>query len=185
MAAIVPHATSDETGHFAIPHLWLRKYAVAAEKKGEDYPNMSMQFSSDGTFETIILISRHSAASVSNRLGPKAGVLVGTIADRVTGAPLNPCVDFRWASQPNNFLAGTGLVNAKDRALVPYNTDGMIKIGHEGYKPWYYPGTVDKSQSTPVRLKPGEEQILDIRWQPRRDAAEQGCGMPVGTGIKP
>ena len=102
-------------------------------------------------------MSHHSAASVSNRLGPKAGVLVRTVAEAVTGALLNPCVDFRWASQPNNLLAVTGPLNAKYRALAPSSINGMMKIWHMGYKPWYYLGTMDKSQSTPMRLKPGEE----------------------------
>jgi len=89
MAAIVPHAKTDEAGHFAILHLWLGKFAVGAEKVDEDYPNMTMQFYSDGKFETVILTSAHSAATVSIRLGPKAGILIGTVADAVTGAPVN------------------------------------------------------------------------------------------------
>jgi len=89
MAGIVPHAKTDEAGHFAILHLWLGKFAVGAEKVDEDYPNMTMQFYSDGKFETVILTSAHSAATVSIRLGPKAGILIGTVADAVTGAPVN------------------------------------------------------------------------------------------------
>jgi hypothetical protein len=88
-AGIVPNAKTDETGHFAIRHLWLGKYAVAAEKLDEAYPNMTNQFYSAGKFETVILTARYFAASVTVRLGPKAGVLVGTVADAVTGAPLN------------------------------------------------------------------------------------------------
>jgi hypothetical protein len=177
-AGILPNAKTDETGHFAIPHLWLGKYAVAAEKLDEDYPDMINRFYSAGKFETVTLTSRHFAASVSIRLGPKAGVLVGTVADAATGAPLNPCVEFRRAKEPNNFLVGTGLVNGKYRALVPSNTDVLMKVWHEGHKPWYYPGTMDKAQSRPVNLKPGEETELDIRLEPGRNAQPEGCGMP-------
>jgi hypothetical protein len=60
MAAIIPQATTDETGHFAISHLWWGKYAVAAEKLDEDYPDMSKQFYSDGEFETVFLSARHA-----------------------------------------------------------------------------------------------------------------------------
>jgi hypothetical protein len=182
---IIPHSTTDDTGHFAIHHLSLGKYAVDAEKLGEDYPNMSMQFYSDGKFETVTLTSRRLAATVSIRLGPKAGVLVGTVSDAVTGAPLNPCAEFRRAKGPDNYLSGTGLVKAKYRVLVPSNTDVLLKVWHEGYKPWYYPGTLDKAQSRTVNLKPGEEMKLDIRLQPDRDALPGGCGMPVGTVIQP
>lgn len=123
MAAIVPQAKTDESGHFAIPHLWLGKFAVGAEKLEEDYPNMTMQFYNDGKFETAILSSERPAANVSILLGPKAGILKGTVTDAVTGADLNPCVEFRRAKELNNFLAGTGLVNAKYRVLVPSSTD--------------------------------------------------------------
>lgn len=185
MAAIVPHAKTDDAGHFAIPHLWLGKFAVGAEKLDEDYPNMTMQFYSGGKFETVILTSAHTAATVSVRLGAKAGILTGTVADAVTAAPLNPCVEFRRASQLNNFLAGTGLVNAKYRVLIPSNTDVLMKIWFEGHKPWYYPGTTNKAQARPVNLKPGEETTLEIRLEPDSNDHAEGCGMPLGTVVKP
>lgn len=185
MAGIIPHAKTDEAGHFSIPNLWLGKFAVGAEKLDEDYPNMTMQFYSDGKFETVILTSAHSAATVSIRLGPKAGILMGTVADAVTGTPVNPCVEFRRAKEPNNFLAGTGLINAKYRVLIPSNTDVLMKVWYEGHKPWYYPGTTSKAQTRPVNLKPGEETKLEIRLEPDSSSQAEGCGMPVGTVIKP
>jgi hypothetical protein len=115
MAAIVPHATTDESGHFTVSRLWLGKYAVGGEKLDQDYPNMTSQFYSDGKFETVVLTSRNPAASVTIQLGPKAGILVGTVVDAVTNAPLNPCVEFRRGKNFSNFLSGTGLVNAKYR----------------------------------------------------------------------
>lgn len=185
MMGIIPHAITDEKGHFAIRHLWLGKYAVGAEKLDEDYLNMTNQFYSDGKFETVNLTSRHSAAAVSIQLGPKAGILTGTVSDAVTGAPLNPCVEFRRAKKPSNFLSGTGLVNAKYRVLVPSNTEVLMKVWYGGHKSWYYPGTTDKAQSRPLNLKPGEETKLDIRLEPDLDAPPAGCGMPVGTVIQP
>jgi len=185
MHAIVPHAETDETGHFAIRHLDLGKYAVAGEKQDEDYPNMSMQFYDEGKAKTVTLTPRHFAASVSIQLGPKAGVLLGTVADAITGALLNPCAEFRRARGPDNYLSGTGLVKAKYRVLVPSNTDVLMKVWYEGYKPWYYPGTIDKAQSQPLNLKPGEETNMEIRLEPDRDALPGGCGMPVGTVINP
>lgn len=185
MLAKVPQAITDERGYFAIRHLWLGKFAVTTKKEDEGYPDTSSAFYGDGKFEAVTLMPDHPSATVTIRLGPKAGILRGTVSDAVTGAPLNPCVDFRWVSEPNYFLTGTGLVNAKYRVLVPSDKDVTMKVWHEGYRPWYYPGTVDKSQRTSVRLKPGEEQTLDIRLQPDSNAAEEGCGMPVGTVIKP
>jgi hypothetical protein len=78
MSTIIPQAETDETGYFRIdiPSSWFGKFAVAAKKEDEDYPDMSKQFYSDGKFETITLTSGHPAETVIIRLGPKAGVLV-------------------------------------------------------------------------------------------------------------
>ncbi len=102
-----------------------------------------------------------------------------TVADAVTGAPLNPCVDFHRTSDPNNFLSGTGVVNAEYRVLVPSDRDVIMKIWHEGYLPWYYPGANNKSEAKSLRLKSGEERTLHIRLQPGNDASEAGCNTPL------
>jgi hypothetical protein len=114
-----------------------------------------------------------------------AGILTGTVIDAVTSAPLNPCADFRWAADPSNFLAGTGLVNAKFRTLIPSNAEVLWKVWLNGYKPWYYPGTTDRSAAESVRLEPGQVEIGTIELQPDANAGNDGCGMPVGTVVKP
>jgi hypothetical protein len=175
MAGKVPSAYTDELGHFHIKHLWLGKFAVTASKEDEGYPDTSNGFYSDGKVDRTTLTSFLQAATVTVLLGPKAGILVGTISDAVNGAPLNPCVDFRRASDPNNFFSGTGLVNAKYRVLVPSDRDVMMKIWYEGHLPWYYPGESNKSAAKSLRLKPGEEKNLHIRLQPGNNSAEAGC----------
>ncbi len=184
MGAIVPHAATDETGHFAIPHLQLGKYAVAAEKLDEDYPDMSKQFYSDGKFATVLLSPGHADDDVNLRLGPKAGVLTGTVSDAVNGSPLSPCVELIRASEPNNFLSSNGLIKPNYRLLVPPNAGVLVKMWLDGYKTWYFPGTVDKSKSRAAHLNAGEIVTLNIRLQPGKNA-EGSCPMPFGTPIKP
>jgi hypothetical protein len=113
--------------------------------------------------------------SVNIRMGPKAGILVGTVADSITGAPLNPVVEFRWVSDPNNFLFGSGVVNSKYRVLVPSDRDVTMKVWDSGYKCWYYPGTADRSHGKPVHLKPGEEEKVDIRLQRVANSGDAKC----------
>ncbi len=36
---IVPHADTDENGHFVIQHLWLGKFRVSASKETKDTPS--------------------------------------------------------------------------------------------------------------------------------------------------
>jgi hypothetical protein len=180
MGAIVPHADTDETGHFVIyiPRSWFGKFAVAAKKEDEDYPDMSNQFYSDGKFETITLTSSHPAKTVIIRLGPKAGVLLGTVADAVSNAPLSPCVEFRRASEPNNFLSGSGLVKPQYKLLIPADTDILVKISLDGYKTWYYPGTVEHTAAKPVQVGPGEKKTVDIRLEPDAQV-KTGCPTPL------
>ena len=179
---IIPHADTDETGHFRIdiPSSWFGKFAVAAMKEDEDYPDMSKQFYSDGKFKTITLTSVHPTETVIIHLGPKAGVLVGTVAEAVSNTPLSPCVEFRRATEPSNFLSASGLVKPQYKLLIPPDTDILVKISLDGYKTWYYPGTLDHARATPVRLGPGERKAADIRLEP--DAAiKTGCPKSINS----
>jgi hypothetical protein len=184
MGAIVPHADTDETGHYAIPipRSWFGKFAVAAKKEDEDYPDMSNQFYSDGKFQTVTLTSDHRNETVIIRLGPKAGVLLGKVADALSDAPLSPCVEFRRASEPTNFLSASGWVKPKYKLLIPADTDILVKISLDGYKTWYFPGTVEYAKEQAVRLSPGEKQVVSIRLQPD-DAIKTECPKPVGTTV--
>jgi hypothetical protein len=179
MGEKVPSADTDELGHFQIKHLWLGKFAVSAKKEDEGYPDTSSSFYSDGKIERAMLTSPLQSVTVTMLLGPKAGILLGTVADATNGTPLNPCVDFRRASDPNNFLSGTGLVNARYRVLVPSDRDVMMKIWYEGHLPWYYPGAAGKSEAKPLRLKAGEERILNIRLRQGNNSADAGCETPL------
>ena len=175
LAAKVPSADTDELGHFQINRLWLGKFAVTAKKEDEGYPDTNNYFYSDRKIAPIVLSLSSPSATDTILLGPKAGILVGTVADAITGAPRDPCVDFHRASNPNNFMSGTGLVNAEYRVLVPSDRDVIMKIWCEGYLPWYYPGTSRKSEAKPLRLNSGEVRTLPIRLQPGNDPSEAGC----------
>jgi len=149
LAAKLPSADTDELGHFHIKHLWLGRFAVTANKVDEGYPDTSKGFYSDGKVDRATLTSFFQVSTVTVLLGAKAGILVGTISDAANGAPLDPCVDFRRASDPNNFFSGTGVVNAKYRVLVPSDRDVMMKIWYEGHLPWYYPEKVTNLRQSP------------------------------------
>jgi len=175
LATLIPQAETDEKGYFSIHHLWLVRYAIGAKKEDEGYADATIQFYSDGAFETATLTDDHPTATIAIRLGPKAGVLMGTVADAVTGAPLMPCVELIRASEPNNFLSASGLVKSHYRLLIPADKDVLMRISLDAYKPWYYPGTVDKSAEQAVRLRPGEEKIVDIVLRPDDAPSNTGC----------
>ena len=103
------------------------------------------------------------------------------MTDAVTSAPLSPCTEFRWAADPNNSLSGNSLANARFRILIPSDTDVLWKVWLDGYKPWYYPGTSDRSMATSLRLMPGRVRALSIKLHPDAAVEKTGCGMPIGT----
>ena len=118
---------------------------------------------------------RGPAATVEVRLGPKTAVLVGTISDAVTDAPLHACAGFSPISQPNSSTAYP--VNPSYRLLIPAEAEVAVKVWLEGYEPWYFPGTERQSASTPMRLKPGEEKKVNVRLRPKKNAHAALCGL--------
>jgi hypothetical protein len=105
---------------------------------------------------------------------------LATVAEAVSNSPLSPCVEFRRASEPNNFLSVSGLVKPQYKLLIPPDTDILVNISLDGYKTWYYPGTIDHAVATPVRLGPGEKKTLDIRLQPDAEV-KTGCPKPIDS----
>ena len=186
MMGIVPQSRTDAAGHFKIEHLWWGRYGVSAAKKEDGYPEVFGEFFARKYRPQIVTLGPdHPNPTVTIRLGPKAGVLTGTVTDAATAAPLDVCSEFRWASDPNNFMSGSGLVNAEFRVLMPPDTALLWKVWADGYKPWYYPGTTDKKAAMSVVLRPGEVRTMKIELQPDAAAVSTGCGMPVGTVIRP
>jgi hypothetical protein len=182
---VYPYSETDRAGRFEIeisPSWFGVLLAVSAKKEIEDYPPMNQFYGLK--FQPITLTVHHRGAITTIQLGPKGGVLMGTVTDAVTGYGLNPCVEFGRANVPSSFLAGTGLVNATYRFLIPSNTDVLMKVWCGRHKPWYYPGTTDETERRSLNLKPGEELNLDIRLVPD-EARQEECGMPVGTVIRP
>ena len=185
IVGIIPHNITDASGHFEIKGLSWGLYAVSGAKADEGYPEMlSAFFTRNQVMQKVTLAPETPTATLTVQLGPKAGRLTGTVTDGLTSAPLSPCTRFSWASEPNNYLLGTGLVTSDFNTLIPSNTGVLWKVWLDGYKPWYYPGTSDESAATTLRLQPGQIISIAIRLEADAAARMEGCGMPVGTVIK-
>lgn len=75
------------------------------------------------------------------------------------------------------------MVKSNYRLLIPSDTDILMRIWLDGYKPWYYPGTTDPSVRRAVCLRPGEEKTVDILLEPDPKTVESGCGMPTDQEV--
>lgn len=146
------------------------KYGISASKEDDDYPLLYFSFyaAADSTLkQTEVTLSKgHPSEAVTVHLGRRAGVLVGTVADAVTGKPLNANVAFRWVSDPKISLSGSGLANAHFRILVPSNTPVTMVVSLKGYEDWAY-SMGRGALWNAIILRPGEELTLDIRLRPK------------------
>ena len=177
---VFPAALTDETGHFALQGLPLDEYEVKAYNEEEDYPELDgvwLSFYKRPSWPKVNLTAREPLAAVEVRLGPKTAVLLGTITDAITGAALGACAGFSPVSQPDTTTAYP--VNTKYRLLIPADANVAVQVWLDGYKPWYYPGTDQKSARTSMRLKPGEERNVNVRLQPQKNAHAAMCGIRV------
>lgn len=143
------------------------RYSVSAAKPNEGYPELHFAFYTGfhANLTVIKLSAQHQSVRVALRLGKKAGILKGTVADAVTGKPLNANVEFRWVSEPQNYLSGSGLANAQFRILVPSDVALTMVVSLAGYEDWSYKADKGSVKNT-FLLLPGEELNLDIRLQP-------------------
>jgi hypothetical protein len=168
MAMMIPQCTTDARGSCALSHLNLEKYFVFAGKSEDGYPELAYSFFVPrGTRPTEAILSEdHPSDEVIVHLGPKAGILMGTVADAATGKPLNANVEFRWISDPDKFLSGGGLTKASFRILVPSDVALKMIVSLDGYENWVY-GVDGAKRGKPLLLHPGEEETLDIRLRPK------------------
>jgi hypothetical protein len=167
-AMMIPQCTTDAKGSCTLSHLNLEKYFVFAGKSEDGYPEFAYSFFVPrGTKPMEAMLSEdHPLDEVIVHIGPKAGILTGTVADAATGKPLNANVEFRWISDPVNFLSGGGLTKASFRVLVPSDVALKMIVSLDGYENWVY-GEEGGKRGKPLLLHPGQEEKLDIRLRPK------------------
>ncbi len=159
---------SDENGTCTINIGEFGNYAVTASKVEDAYPEQHFAFFAAQTPRPpeVRISPQHPFQSVTAHLGKQAGILIGTVADAITGKPMDANVTFRLPSHPRIFLSGSGLTNAKFRVLVPSDTPVTMVVSKDGYDDWTYSlGRGDLRNA--VLLKPGEELTLEIRLRPK------------------
>ena len=155
---------------FSISRLDYGRYTVSAAKPDEGYPELHFAFYTGFNVKlpTMTLSAEHPSASLVLHLWKKAGILIGTVADVATGKPLNANVEFRWVSEPRNYLSGSGLANAQFRILIPSDVAVTMVVSLAGYEDWSYTTTDEAPVRNAILLRPGEELTLDIRLQAKR-----------------
>jgi uncharacterized protein DUF6843 len=156
---LIRYVTTDAAGHFSIDRLDWGKYEVFAKKEDSAYPNTYFSFYDSGGIPEATITPTSPTADVHIRLGPKAGVLTGSVTNAETGAPVNAGFKLIRAASPDNWFSTSQAPNY--RVLLPSSTDVFLEVSAPGFKTW--------TLSHPLRLEPAAEMRLDIQLELSHD----------------
>lgn len=157
--SLVRYVETDASGHFLIDRLVWGKYKVFAKKEDAGYPDVSWSFYSNDVFSVVAITPTTPTAELRIQLGPKAGVLIGSVTNAVTGAPVNAGLRLSRAADPNKWISTS--VPPEYRVLLPSATDVLLEASAPGFKTW--------TLGYPLRLQLGSEMHLDIFLEPSYD----------------
>jgi hypothetical protein len=163
--------TSDEAGKFHVDHVAMGTFGVEAIKPDDGY----IAFAGTSVSKVVTLTPSQSSATVVLKLGPKPGVLVLTVKDKLTGEPMMSFLE-SWAivdsDSPNTSYSGGQTVEpGTERALVPPEKYLLLTISADGYKKWVYHDPSDPSRPAFLHLRPSEEKKLLVELEPQAPTA--------------
>ncbi len=159
-------------GHFEIDGLVWGKYKVFAKKEDAGYPDVRWSIYSANIFPTIEVTATAPLAKIRIKLGPRAGVLAGSLTNALTGAPVNAGFKLIRADSPNDWISTA--VAPDYRVLLPSGTNVLLEVSAPGFKTWGLPA--------PINLRPGAEMRLNIQLEPFHDPTLQPLEFSVPEG---
>ncbi len=185
---------TDQDGKFEFRHLRFTSYWFDPSKEDEAYGDgeaVSVQVGVRLTNPTgVKLTSVAPTAHVVLKLGPKWGILSGTVEDLTTHQPVVALLRFAEELGPStsnepHYLHDFFKKDASGtfRILIPPAMKLFLQVNANGYKPWLYPdglGTVvflegrRLQQPMPLRMESGEQKSLTIEMEP--EAKDQPSG---------
>jgi hypothetical protein len=101
-------------------------------------PPLYLTLYSPGKQSEVDLSEARNKVTLDLVLRIRAGVLVGTVADREIGIPMDANVDFRSTTDSRRWISGSGFTNARFRVLVPSDTPVLMKVSKTGSEDWFY-----------------------------------------------
>ena len=176
MAKAIRYVKSDQNGFFLIDRLEFGTYYVGGMKEEDGYGSTDWSFFNDKAHPTVQISAQARIADVVLSLGPKAGILTGTVRDVVTGKPISASFDLVQVKDRTKWM-GIG-VGPDFRVLIPSSKDIEVKVSAPGYDSWVYPGPNLAPQ--PLRMEPGSETHLDILLSPT-----QNTNLPISKFLIP
>ena len=160
----VPSALTDGDGRFSVTGLVLGEYSINPWKEEEGYANHAFALYGDdpdrgGSARVFLTAEAPVADNLILVLGPKAGIIEGSISDAITGKPIAAEIVVSRTDTPRSHgRSAKGIY----RFLLPPNKPVTLSARARGYMAWYYPGVPDASHASPVLLNSGDKKIINI-----------------------
>ena len=173
--------TTDEAGQFRIDQVAMGTFGVEAIKPEDGY----VAFAGTSVKEMVMLTPSQLSATVVLKLGPKPGVLLPNVKDKLTGEPIMSFqVSWEISESPNrSYSGGQTIEKGIKRAIVPPEKFLLLTISARDYKKWIYHDPSDPSRPAFIRLQPGEEKELLVELEPQAPAAPSPQGRIIGSVV--
>jgi hypothetical protein len=157
---------ADRDGRFTIDSLDWGPYEVYGRKEAAGYANQSYSVHRPSGVPIVTLSPDRPAANVNVFIGPKAGVVVASISDAVTGQHVYAAITIWIWGDEHTGVGGNG--EPVDQTMVPANTEVGYEVTAPGYYPWRYSATdpTGASGGTPLNLKPSQKVKIDVKLRP-------------------
>jgi len=167
MSKAIRYVETDENGSFLIDRLVYGTYIVEGEKEEDGYPSSIFSLDAGKLPAAVTISPEQPDGIIVLKLGPRAGVLKGTVRDAVTGKKIGTNFTVRRWGTPGRFFSTSE--GPQFRLLIPASTDVTLEVTAPGYKKWFFAAQSHPSRPAPLRLESGAQMHMDILLQPSHD----------------
>jgi hypothetical protein len=165
----LPLAKTDAEGHFTLESVWSGWVHVATSKQEDGYPDTSWGELVDCGPETRLMVPvvhGETTRGVILQLGPRRGILTGSVADAATGKPLVLAeLKLFRDDMPESWLTRGPEKDGEFLFALP-ELDYTLQVSANGYEPWRSDEDGRQIPTQHIRIPNGEVLRLEIRLEP-------------------
>jgi hypothetical protein len=151
---------TDESGKFTIDNLTWGRYGVFVSKRQDGYPDSGWRLYNGGVFPTVMVSRENPRVDIVVPIGPKAGILKGSLRDSITGQGVSRAtITIRRANNPEEFLAES--LPPQYEVLLPPDVPVLVEVSAPGYMGWH----LNDIGEGAIKVSSGVTRELDIKLQ--------------------
>jgi Carboxypeptidase regulatory-like domain len=155
---------TDASGQFEMPSIRTGSFLLFATKEEDGYSVYNQ-----GQGQKVVLKLQEPKAYVTIRLPPKAGTLIGSVTDSLTGKPIDR-ISVRYIATDGTLTGNAGQYTGEFRINIPTTTEFSVVVSAPGYRSWAYSDPEDPSHLS-LHLASGEKKSLNVELVPEPKTA--------------